>query len=64
MDLTKSKLKGRFCDILCFFCRNLLGSSYTETRYSEDGKRVTTSPDEEVFILTLDQFIRYETVSD
>ncbi|XP_007572999.1 zinc metalloproteinase-disintegrin-like 2d [Poecilia formosa] len=27
--------------------RNLIGESYTETFYSEDGKRVTTSPNEE-----------------
>ncbi|KAM4715326.1 zinc metalloproteinase-disintegrin-like protein H4 subunit A [Anableps anableps] len=27
--------------------RNLIGESYTETYYSEDGKRVTTSPNEE-----------------
>ncbi|XP_034563234.1 snake venom metalloproteinase-disintegrin-like mocarhagin isoform X2 [Notolabrus celidotus] len=27
--------------------RNLIGKDYTETHYSEDGNRVTTSPDEE-----------------
>uniref|UniRef100_UPI0037E8A58C disintegrin and metalloproteinase domain-containing protein 8 n=1 Tax=Semicossyphus pulcher TaxID=241346 RepID=UPI0037E8A58C len=27
--------------------RNLIGEDYTETHYSEDGKRVTSSPDEE-----------------
>ncbi|XP_035527384.1 disintegrin and metalloproteinase domain-containing protein 8-like [Morone saxatilis] len=27
--------------------RNLIGKGYTETHYSEDGKRVTTSPNEE-----------------
>lgn len=29
-----------------FFYRNLIGRDYTETHYTEDGKRMTTSPKE------------------
>ena len=35
------------------FYRDLIGKGYTETYYSEDGERVTTSPNEVRFILVI-----------
>lgn len=47
-----------FLTFLLSIFRNLFGSDYTETHYSEDGKRVTLSPEMVIFFTKLTEFLQ------
>lgn len=50
-------ISQRFLTFLVSVFRNLFGSDYTETHYSEDGKRVTFSHEMVIFLTKFTEFL-------